>query len=140
LLSDYVKVYERTLTPERCTALITRFEAAAVLQERREAERSYSFAELNVSLHWPEVEAEIFQLMMGCIQQYWQALQVGSSWPKKVDAERVRLKRYLPDGKDKFPTHVDVMNFEQSRRFLTAILYLNEPGAAKRYFPPSISS
>jgi hypothetical protein len=135
LLSDYVKVYERTLSPERCSALIARFEAGSALHERQEAERSYSFAELNVSLHWPEVEAEIFQLMMGCIQQYWQALQVGGSWPKKVDAERVRLKRYLPGGKDKFPTHVDVMNSEQSRRFLTAILYLNEPGGGETVFP-----
>jgi hypothetical protein len=135
LLSDYVKVYERTLSPERCSAPIARFEAASALHERQEAERSYSFAELNVSLHWPQVEAEVFQLMMGCIQQYWQALQVGGSWPKKVDAERVRLKRYLPDGKDKFPTHVDVMNPEQSRRFLTAILYLNEPGGGETVFP-----
>ncbi|HEX4862385.1 MAG TPA: 2OG-Fe(II) oxygenase [Rhizomicrobium sp.] len=135
LLSDYVKVYENTLAPARCETLIGRFEASQEQHERMEAERSYSFAELNVSRHWPEVEAEIFGVMMGCIQKYWEALQIGGSWPKQVDAERVRLKRYLPGGKDKFPTHVDVMNSEQSRRFLTAILYLNEPGGGETVFP-----
>ena len=135
LLSDYVKIYEDTLSAARCKSLIDRFETSAAQHERMEAERSYSFAELNVSRHWPEVEAEIFAIMMGCIQKYWQALQIGGFWPKQVDAERVRLKRYLPGGKDKFPNHVDVMNSEQSRRFLTAILYLNEPGGGETVFP-----
>lgn len=135
LLSDYVKVYERTLSPEQCQALIERFEASATLHERKQAERSYRFVEINVSKHWPEVEAHVLSVMMKCIEQYWHALDVGPFWPKKVDAEKIRLKRYMPDGLDKFPTHVDVMDSDQSKRFLTAILYLNEIAGGETVFP-----
>jgi prolyl 4-hydroxylase len=135
LLSDYVRVYEDTLTPERCQALIDKFEAAPALHERMEAERSYRFTEINVSRHWPEVEAETMGVMMKHIQDYWQVLDVGPCWPAKVWAEKVRLKRYRPGGQDSFPAHVDVMDSDVSRRFLTAILYLNTPGGGETVFP-----
>jgi hypothetical protein len=127
-LSDYVQVYEDTLAPGQCQALIDRFEAAPTLQERTPAERAFRFVELNVSRHWPEVESHIFGVMMNYIQRYWEALAVGPCWPTKVDAERIRLKRYMPGGQDHFPPHVDVTNAEESRRFLTAILVPQRSG------------
>ena len=72
LLSDYVKAYENTLSPEQCQALIDRFEAASSLHERKQADGSYSFAQLSISRHWPEVEAQIARIMMTGMQQYWQ--------------------------------------------------------------------
>jgi len=135
LLADYIKVYDGMLAPARCTALIDQFEAAADLHERMQAERSYNFAEINVSRHWPEVEVEILDIMMQAIQRYWQELQIGARWPNKVSAEKVRMKRYMPDGREGFAPHVDVMNEEQSRRFLTAILYLNAPEGGETVFP-----
>ena len=135
LLADYIKVYDGTLAPGRCAALIDKFEAAADLHERMQAERSYNFAEINVSRHWPEVEVEILDVMMRSIQRYWQELQIGARWPNKVAAEKVRMKRYMPDGREGFAPHVDVMNEEQSRRFLTAILYLNAPSGGETVFP-----
>ncbi|HEV2652058.1 MAG TPA: 2OG-Fe(II) oxygenase [Rhizomicrobium sp.] len=134
-LSDYVKTYDGTLSPARCQRLIDRFEAAPDLHERTPLERAFKFVELNVSRHWPDVESETFAIMMACIRQYWEALDVGPYWPKTVDAEKIRLKRYLPGGDDKFPPHVDVMTSEESRRFLTAILYLNDPGGGETIFP-----
>ena len=41
----------------------------------------------------------------------------------------------MPGGQDHFPPHVDVTNAEESRRFLTAILYLNDPGGGETVFP-----
>lgn len=134
-LADYVKIYDGTLAPESCEALIARFEAAPDLQERLEAERSYRFTEINVSRHWPEVEQQVFAVMSRCMQDYWRRLEIGPCWPSKVGFEKLRLKRYLPGGADKFPVHVDVMSQEESRRFLTAILYLNSPGGGETTFP-----
>jgi hypothetical protein len=131
-LSDYVRVYENTLAPAQCEALMARFEAATTFQERTPG---YRFTELNVSRHWPEVEVQIFGVMMAHIQRYWTELGTHPVWPRKVDAERLRLKRYLPGGEDQFPTHVDVMTAGESRRFLTAILYLNDPGGGETIFP-----
>ncbi|MEJ1969335.1 MAG: 2OG-Fe(II) oxygenase [Rhizomicrobium sp.] len=135
LLSDYVKVYDGMLAPARCDALIAQFEAAAPLHERMAAERSYNFVELNVSRHWPDVEAQVLDVMMRAVRRYWEELDVGTAWPTKVWAEKVRMKRYLPGGAESFAPHVDVMNDAQSRRFLTAILYLNAPGGGETVFP-----
>jgi hypothetical protein len=106
LLSDYVKAYERALSPEQCQALIDKFEADSALHQRKQAEGSYSYVQL-----------------------------IGSYWPAKPQAEEIRLKRYMPDGRDNFPAHVDVMDDADSRRFVTAILYLNDPGGGETIFP-----
>jgi hypothetical protein len=134
-LSDYVQVYEDTLSVAQCQALIDRFEAATALQQRLQAERSYNFVEINVSRHWPEVEDHIQGVMMAAIRRYWETLKVGSHWPSNVWAEKLRLKRYLPGGDDRFPTHVDVTNADEARRFLTAILYLNTTEGGETVFP-----
>jgi len=90
---------------------------------------------MSVSRHWPEVETQVARVMMTCLQQYWQAMGIGPYWPEKPLAEEIRLKRYLPDGRDAFPPHVDVMDDGDSRRFVTAILYLNQPGGGETVFP-----
>jgi hypothetical protein len=135
LLSDYVKAYENTLSPQDCQDLIAKFEAAPDLHERKQAEHSYSFVQMSVTRHWPEVEKQVARIMMTCLQQYWRSLNIGENWPVKPLAEEIRLKRYLPDGRDNFPTHVDVMDDADSKRFVTAILYLNEPGGGETVFP-----
>jgi prolyl 4-hydroxylase len=134
-LSDYVKVYDGTLAPGQCELLVDRFEASPALHERTPAERAFRFVELNVSRYWPEVESQVFAVMMDRFRDYWQALEVGPFWPKQADAEKLRLKRYMPGGGDHFPPHVDVMTGQESRRFLTAILYLNDPGDGETVFP-----
>jgi hypothetical protein len=134
-LTDYVQVFDGTLTPQRCQALIDRFEASSTQHEATPVERAFRFTELNVSQHWPEVESETFAAMMTCIRRYWEMLEVGPFWPQTVDAEKLRLKCYRLGGEDRFPPHVDVMTAAESRRFLTAILYLNDPGGGETVFP-----
>ena len=135
LLSDYVKAYDGKLSPEQCQALIDRFEAAPELHERKQMDKAYSFVQLNVSRHWPDVEAQTARIFMTCLKQYWQELGIGAHWPTSPVSEDIRMKRYLPDGRDSFPTHVDAMDDNTSRRFITAILYLNDPGGGETIFP-----
>jgi prolyl 4-hydroxylase len=134
-LRDYVKVFDDTLPPAACEALIARFESSPAQHEATPSERAFRFTELNVSQHWPDVEQQTFAVMMTAFRRYWEALQVGPFWPQKVDAERLRLKRYMPGGSDHFPPHVDVMTAQESRRFMTAILYLNDCGGGETVFP-----
>jgi prolyl 4-hydroxylase len=134
VLSDYVKVYDGTLAPERCQQLIDRFEASAHLHQRKEAEGSYSFSQLSVSHHWPDIEAEVGHILMTGFGQYRQALQIGPYWPATPLSEEIRLKRYLPDGRDSFPPHVDVMDQSTTSRFIAAILYLNGPIGGETIF------
>jgi prolyl 4-hydroxylase len=134
LLSDYIKVYERTLPVQQCQAFIQRFEASPDLHEREETEGSYSFVQLNVTHHWKDVHEHVGKIMLTCIGQYHRSLDIGQYWPTHPMAEEIRLKRYLPGGRDSFPPHVDVMNDADSRRFITAILYLNDPGGGETIF------
>ncbi len=135
LLADYIRAYERTLSPEQCQTLIDRFEASPSQQERKQAEGSYSFDQLSVSRHWPDVQSQVAPILMGCLRQYWQDLQIGTYWPAAPGGEEIRIKRYLPDGRDSFPPHVDVMDHGDSQRFITAIIYLNAPGGGETIFP-----
>lgn len=134
-LADYIQVYDGILPEARCRELIDRFEAEPQSQRLTPADKSFPFVELNISWHWPEVHGEIEVLMMTAFRRYSQALQIGQFWPAKADREQMRLKRYMPGGEDKFPPHVDVMEALESRRFITAILYLNEPGGGETVFP-----
>ncbi|HEX2760305.1 MAG TPA: 2OG-Fe(II) oxygenase [Rhizomicrobium sp.] len=135
MLADFIKAYDGTLPMERCRELIARFEAAPELQERKESEDAYNFAQINVSQHWPEVEAEIGRIFMTALRQYHKSLDIGACWPLHPVPEQIRMKRYLPDGRDSFPVHVDVMDDQSARRFVTAILYLNEPQGGETSFP-----
>ena len=89
MLSDYIKAYDATLSPERCQELIDRFEAEPHRHERKELKDSYHFSQLNVSVHWPEVETEIGRIFMICLGKYRQSLEIGSAWPTTPGAEQI---------------------------------------------------
>jgi hypothetical protein len=41
--------------------------------------------------------------------------------------ENIRIQRYVPNGAESFPPHVDVYNSAAAARFMTVIIYLNAP-------------
>ncbi len=134
-LADYVKVFDGTLAPARCQALIDRFEAAPELHEATPAERTFRFVELNVSQHWPDVENETFAAMMACIRRYWEMLEVGPFWPQD-GGRREDTPQMLPARRrGQVSAACGCDDRAESRRFLTAILYLNDPGGGETVFP-----
>ena len=88
---------------EQCQALIERFEAAPALHERKQAEGSYSFVQLSVSRHWPEVETQVARVMMTCLQQYWQAMEIGPYWPENRWPRKSASSVICPMGGTPFP-------------------------------------
>ena len=139
LLSDYIKMYDGTLTSEQCRALIDRFEASPDQHESKQrnigTDNSYSFTQLNISRHWPDAVPLLGHVMRTCLTQYHQSLNIGRFWPHNPTSENIRLKRYVPGGQDGFAPHVDVMDQTASYRMVTAILYLNVPGGGETVFP-----
>jgi prolyl 4-hydroxylase len=128
LLTDYIQAYSGALTPQECETLIARFEAATDRHETKRVENVYSFVQLDVTGAWPEVSAQVERIMNICYGQYQASLDIRQFWPSSYFHENLRMKRYLPGGRDGFLPHVDVMDQSTSNRFCTAILYLNDPG------------
>jgi len=132
-LADHVLVVPNALSPERCRALIDRFEASPD-REACQIQSGYSFSQINVTQLWPEESAALTQIFLSCFNHY-QAAVDARFWPPRFCFEQLRLKRYLPDGRDRFPLHVDVMTHVAARRFMTAFIYLNAPAGGETVFP-----
>ncbi len=133
LLSDHIKVFAGALSPAQCQALIDRFEASAG-QEVCQQDAGYSFVQLDVTQAWPDQHALLVPIFLSFFNKYQLALNA-RYWPPRFSFENLRLKRYLPNGRDSFPPHVDVMDQAAARRFMTAFIYLNGNEGGETVFP-----
>lgn len=133
-LRDYVMVVDNVLPPEHCQRLIDRFEATGTHQIDFRQEAGYSFAQLDITTAWPDEQALLLPIFLTQLQQYRQTRRA-FYWPPHIAFEHLRLKRYLPNGRDLFPPHVDVMDQRSAYRFITAFIYLNAPADGETVFP-----
>jgi hypothetical protein len=132
-LSDHVMVFNNALSREHCQALIGRFESTPE-HEVCQLEAGFSFSQLNITQQWPDENQLLVPIFLAHFNRYQAALDA-RFWPWRFCFEHLRIKRYLPNGRDRFPLHVDVMNQVAARRFMTAILYLNAPEGGETVFP-----
>lgn len=132
-LADHILVVDDVLAPADCQRLIDRFEASDKL-EIRQRDYGYSFTQLDLSEAWPEEHGMLAKVFLRHFNDYRRA--VGARfWPSSFALEHIRLKRYLPNGRDAFLPHVDVVDQLSARRFVTAMIYLNAPDGGETVFP-----
>ena len=132
-LSEYIMVSEDALSPAQCQSLVDRFEGSADHEAcRREA--GHSFTQVDVTRCWPDQHQMLVPIFLSCFNKYQIALNA-RFWPPQFSFEHLRVKRYLPNGRDSFPVHVDVMGQAAARRFMTAMVYLNAPDGGETVFP-----
>jgi prolyl 4-hydroxylase len=131
-LSDYIVVTDQALSPELCAALIERFEASDRL-EKAELKDGFSFTQLDITAAWPDMQEALVKVFLAHVASYQKQVEA-YFWPPSFGFEHLRMKRYLPDGRDCFPPHVDVMGRDAARRFLAAMIYLNAPEAGETVF------
>ena len=132
-LPDHIKVFPDALSRSECEDLIERFDSSSdhvVCQQ----ESGHSFVKVDVTRHWPDQHKILVPIFLSHFNRYQQATNA-RFWPPRFSFENLQLKRYLPNGRDSFPPHVDVMNHAAARRFMTAILYLNSPSGGETIFP-----
>jgi len=136
-LADLVMVYPDRLPPAQCQELIQGFEARAADQVIRQGEgNAPRFTELNLTQCWPEGHELAFGAILPVFETYSRDLQINTvQWPAELAFEELRIKRYWPGGEDEFPDHVDVGDHASARRFVAAMLYLNdvEDGGATEF-------
>lgn len=125
-LADLIRIYPGVLPAGRCQELIDGFEER-VSHHVINTGPALSFAELNITQSWEEAHDLAFQAVLPWFEQYSRDLGIGGlQWPAELAFEELRIKRYRPGGEDQFAPHVDVGDHATARRFLAALLYLND--------------
>jgi prolyl 4-hydroxylase len=132
-LSDHIMVFADTLSLSHCETLIDRFESS-LDHESCQLEAGYSFSQLNITEKWPDQNKVLVPIFLSYFNRYQVAVNA-RFWPPAFSFEHLRIKRYLPNRRDLFPLHVDVMGQVAARRFMTAIIYLNTPAGGETVFP-----
>lgn len=127
-LSDLVRVYPGRLPVEECQQLIEGFEERAADHLIHQGEgNAPRFAELNLTQCWEEGHELAFSAILPVFEAYSRDLDItAQQWPEELAFEELRMKRYRPSSGDEFPDHVDVGDHASARRFLAALLYLND--------------
>ena len=126
-------VFDRALTVEHCQTLIDRLESTPG-HALSQLDAGYSFSQLDITEKWPDENKLLVPIFLSHFNRYQLALNA-RFWPVKFSFEHLRIKRYLPNGRDLFPLHVDVVDQAACRRFMTAIIYLNAPEGGETVFP-----
>lgn len=130
-LNDFIHVYDNTLETNVCQYLISFFESSPELQEKIENERKPNFTQVNLTANCKitedlnNVHNYFIQKTFEYKNKYYEFID-GRVFPEQHAFEQFRIKRYIPNENEAFDTHVDVSDYETSRRFLSFMWYLND--------------
>ena len=132
-MDNFIKVYDDAIDKDSCQLLIDKFEKSEHQHEVvRQAERdeAISFKQINLVTHnedWKSVGGGAMEMFQDYVLRYiYDCKIMPKQWPTTYGYEAIRIKRYLNNNYDRFDPHVDVMNYETSRRFLAFFIYLND--------------
>ena len=132
-MDKYIKIYDDVIDADSCNMLIGKFESAEEDQyeEVRQVERdkAIAFTQINLANNddWTSVQNGMLEMFQDYILAYINDCNIQpKQWPTTYGYEAIRMKRYLNNDYDRFDPHVDVLNSETSRRFLSFFIYLND--------------
>jgi len=130
-LNDFIHVYDDVLEPNVCQFLIDFFEESSDKHERIEQNAKPNFTQFNLtencknSQEVEQVHNHIITKIFEYKKKYYEFVD-SRCFPEQHNFEQFRIKKYNNDGNDLFDTHVDVMDYDSSRRFLSFFWYLND--------------
>ena len=128
-MKKYIKVYDNVLPEYQCNALIEKFEANKDQHVSNDLDGHRHFTEINLNHHkdWETFAMGLYGNLKPYVDRYKKDCDIKEKqWPEKYGWEQIRFKRYLPNNKDEFKSHVDVGDHASARRFLVFFLYLND--------------
>lgn len=130
-LNDLIHIYEDALESNICDFLISLFDQVVDKHERYDNEGKPNFTQLNLTEN-KELTSEVNIIHNHIIKKifeyrdkYYEFIDQ-RAFPEEHALEQFRIKKYNPGGDDRFDTHVDVLNHESARRFLSFMWYLND--------------
>ena len=130
-LNDFIHIYDDVLDSSMCDSLIEIFESHSDKQERIEKNNTPNFTQFNLTenIQLSNKAEQIHKFLIVKVFEYkkkYYEFVDSRCFPSEHAFEQFRIKRYLNDGNDMFNTHVDVTDYESSRRFLSFLWYLND--------------
>ena len=128
-MDNLIRTYEGALSSEQCEYLVDMFEQYYWLHENQVNSNGQTLTRLNLmgssDSPFREDLEYLSNVFMGAARKYKDDLGVQQfQLPAKFALEAMKIKRYNPSGRDSFPSHVDVNNLENCKRFLVMFIYL----------------
>ena len=132
-LNEFIQVYDNALESDICSFLISLFEQVTEKHERYDNEGKPNFTQFNltenkiISEEVNKIHNYIIKKVFEYRDIYYQFIDK-RVFPEEHAFEQFRIKKYNIGGEDRFDTHVDVVDYASSRRFLSFFWYLNDVG------------
>lgn len=130
-VSSFIRIYDNALEPDVCNYLIKIFENNSKHCERIDNNRKPNFTQLNLtsladkSEEFNYINNYISSRMAPYKDNYIKSFDQ-IYFPLDYAYEQFRVKKYNNDGHDVFDYHVDVMDHQSAKRFLSFFWYLND--------------
>jgi hypothetical protein len=123
-LQDYIKTYDDFLDENSCNQLIEAFNKNKNV-ENHDTEL-YKFEQLNLNTSGlGQVAQQVCSGLSAIYEQYFEEVGV-SEYIGVQGFEQVRIKKYYKNLDYQFKTHIDVADANSMKRYLIAIVYLND--------------
>lgn len=129
--ASFIRIYNNALEKDVCQYLIDIFEKNSEHWERLDLNRKPNFTQLNLtSLCENSEEIDYINTYISGRMSTYKTDYLNSFgqeyFPINYAYEQFRIKKYNNDGQDAFDTHVDVMDHQSAKRFLSFFWYLND--------------
>ena len=125
-MNNYIQIYKNAIDDEYCDELIDKFEIESNKETYDQGPMSFTQVNLNKNKWQGDIE-RLSKVFSNSLEQYKRDCVITEQmWPKRYTFEEIRLKKYLPNDKDRFDPHVDSINIESAKRFLVFFIYLND--------------
>ena len=139
---EFVKIYHNAIPDVFCDKLIKQYEdnpQQYYHQDRKNEARNWkmSFSQIHLQEHgiWKSDVKYLMDIYNVYLKKYKEECNITDNmWPLNHAFETIRMKRYLPNDKDMFGSHVDVTDYNTARRFLVFFLYLDNNEAGQTTF------
>lgn len=129
-LNDLIQTYDNVLEDNVCDFLINFFESNQNLQESVNNNGRPNFTQLNLTENFKlfeelnNIHNYIISKTFEYKKKYYEFID-DRCFPEKHNFEQFRIKKYRNNGEELFDTHVDVLDYDTARRFLSFTYYLN---------------
>ena len=130
-MDNLVRIYEDALSSDQCEYFVQMFEHHPELHENQVNADGQTLTRINMMGSRDSPFAKdleyLSNVFMGGVRKYKDDIGIQQfQFPAKFAIEAMKIKRYQPGGQDSFPTHVDVNNLENCKRFLVMFIYLTD--------------